>query len=154
MKNNLLIAFTASLILVVVAQAQKPSGGGQSQGTSSSSSGNANGNVNGSTNRQPDMDSLIRQGQAGSYYGGTVKVSEGALPWDPIVVNVVCKGETKFTTVTDPKGNFLIAPRQGDAAANAAASTPNGPGGDQQNKFAAQYVGCNVQAALPGYDST
>ena len=73
------------------------------------------------------MDSLIRQGHAGSYYGGTVKVSEGALPWDPILVNVVCNGETKFTTATDPKGNFLIAPKQGDAAANAAASTPNGP---------------------------
>src|SRR6185437_1184200 len=40
----------------------------------------------------------------------------------------------------------------GAAAANAAASTPNDPG-DQQNKFAAQYVGCNVQAALPGYES-
>jgi tetratricopeptide (TPR) repeat protein len=154
MKKNLLTALTASLFLVVAAQAQKPSGGGQSQGTSASSSTNANGNMNGSTNRQPDMDSLIRQGHAGSYYGGTVKVSEGALPWDPILVNVVCNGDVKFTTSTDPKGNFLIAPKQGDAAANAAASTPNGPGGDQQNKFAAQYVGCNVQAALPGYESS
>jgi hypothetical protein len=62
MKKNLLAALTASLFLVVAAQAQKPSGGGQSQGTSASSSTNANGNMNGSTNRQPDMDSLIRQG--------------------------------------------------------------------------------------------
>jgi tetratricopeptide (TPR) repeat protein len=155
MKKNLLTALTASLLLVVAAQAQAPGGGqGQSQGTSNpnaNSSANANGNMN---NRQPDMDSLIRQGHAGSYYGGAVKVSEGALPWDPILVNVVCNGETKYTTATDPKGNFLIAPKQGDAAANAAASTPNGPGGDQQNKFAAQYVGCNVQAVLPGYDSS
>ncbi|HEX3119735.1 MAG TPA: tetratricopeptide repeat protein [Candidatus Acidoferrum sp.] len=154
MKRNLLIALSASLFLIVTAQAQRPGGGSPGQGASSSPSGNANGNMNGGTNnRQPDMDSLIRQGHAGSYYGGTVKVSEGALPWDPILINVVCNGDTKYTTVTDPKGNFLIAPKQGDAAANAAASTPNGPG-DQQNKFAAQYVGCNVQAALPGYESS
>jgi hypothetical protein len=125
MKKNLLIALTASLFLIVTAHAQKPGGGSPGQGASSSSSGNANGNMSGSTNRQPDMDSLIRQGHAGSYYGGAVKVSEGALPWDPILVNVVCNGDTKYTTATDPKGNFLIAPKQGDAAANAAASTPN-----------------------------
>jgi len=155
MKKNLLIAFSASLFLTVAAQAQKPGGGSAGQGASSGTSGNANGNMNGNNstaNRQPDMDSLIRQGHAGSYYGGTVKVSEGALPWDPILVNVVCNGDTKYTTATDPKGNFLIAPKQGDAAANAAASTPSGAG-EQQNKFAAQYVGCNVQAALPGYES-
>ena len=100
-------------------------------------------------NQQTDMSTLIRQGHAGSYYGGVVKVSEGALPWDPIMVNVVCNGDTKFTTATDPKGNFLIAPKQGDAAASASNGT-----NDQQTKFAAQYVGCNVQAALPGYESS
>ena len=153
MKKNLLTALTASLLLVVTVQAQKPGGGGQSQGTSSSPSGNASGNTNPNMNQQQDINSLIRQGHAGSYYGGTVKVSEGALPWDPILVNVVCNGDTKYTTSTDPKGNFLIAPKQGDAAANTAAATPNGAG-EQQSKFAAQYVGCNVQAALPGYDSS
>ncbi len=151
MRKNLSIATAASLFLVLGAHAQKPGGGGQGQSSSSNSGANSNSNT--STSRQPDMDSLIHQGRAGSYYGGTVKVSEGALPWDPILVNVVCNGDTKYTTVTDPKGNFLIAPKPGDASANAAASTPNGPG-DQQNKFAAQYVGCNVQAALPGYDSS
>ena len=100
-------------------------------------------------NKQPDMDKLIHQGRAGSYYGGAVKVSGGALPWDPILVNVVCSGDTKYTTVTDPKGNFLISPKPGDAAAAA----PTGPG-DAQNKFAAQYVGCDVKAALTGYDSS
>ena len=73
-------------------------------------------------NRQPDMDSLFRQGRAGSYYGGNVKVSDGAQPWDPILVNVVCSGDTKYTTATDPKGNFLIAPKP-DAAAPAPSAT-------------------------------
>jgi tetratricopeptide (TPR) repeat protein len=158
-KTNLLTALTtltASLFFIATsAHAQMPnSGQGQSQGSSSPNAGaNSGGNASANTSRQPDMDTLIRQGHAGSYYGGTVKVSDGALPWDPILVNVICSGETRYTTATDPKGNFLISPKPGDAAANTAASTPNAAGGDQ-NKFAAQYVGCNVQAALPGFDSS
>jgi tetratricopeptide (TPR) repeat protein len=148
MKKNFLTALTASLFLILSAQAQKPSGGGQSQGSSSNS--NANNNPDGSTNRQPDMDNLIHQGRAGSYYGGTVKLSGGALPWDPILINVICSGDTRYTTVTDAKGNFLISPKPGDPSASAT----NGPGADGQNKFAAQYVGCDVKAALTGFDSS
>lgn len=152
-KINLLTALFASLFLVVGAQAQKPGGGGQGQ--SSSPNGNSGSNPNGNVNaNHPDMDALIHQGRAGSYYGGTVKLAGGALPWDPILINVVCNGETRYTTVTDAKGNFLISPKPGDATANAAASTPNGPGADGQDKFAAQYVGCDVKAALSGFDSS
>jgi tetratricopeptide (TPR) repeat protein len=149
MKKTLLTALTASLFFIATAQAhQTPGyGGGQSQGASSPNGG-TNSAAN-SNNRLPDTDTLIHQGRAGSYYGGTVKVSEGALPWDPILVNVVCKGETRYSTVTDPKGNFLISPKPGDAAA----ATSNGSG-DAQSKFVAQYVGCNVQAQLPGFDSS
>jgi tetratricopeptide (TPR) repeat protein len=153
MKKNLLIALTASLFLVVAAQAhQMPGyGGGQKQGTSSPNSGtNTNADAN-SNNRQPDMSSLIHQGHAGSYYGGDVKVSGGALPWDPILINVVCNGKSQYTTTTDPKGNFLIAPKQADTVDAASAS---GNPKDAQNKALAQYVGCNVQAALPGFDSS
>jgi tetratricopeptide (TPR) repeat protein len=153
MKKSLLIALSASLFFIATTPArQMPNSGGQSQG-SSSPNANANPGVNSNSNRQPDMDTLVHQGRAGSYFGGNVKVSEGALPWDPILVNVVCSGETRYSTVTDPKGNFLISPKPGDAAANSAASTPNAPG-DAQTKFAAQYVGCNVQAQLPGFDSS
>jgi tetratricopeptide (TPR) repeat protein len=152
MKKNLLTAIAASLFFVVAAQAhQMPNYGGQSQGASSPNAGaNSNPNAN-SNNRQPDMDTLVHQGHAGSYYGGNVKVSAGALPWDPILVNVVCNGETKHTTATDPKGNFLIAPKQADTVASSAAS---GSPSDAQNKAIAQFVGCNVQAALPGFDSS
>jgi tetratricopeptide (TPR) repeat protein len=150
MKKKLLTALTASLFFIAAAQArQMPNSGGQSQGASPNASANSGANAN--TNRQPDMDTLVHQGHAGSYYGGNVKVSDGALPWDPILINVVCNGETRHTTATDPKGNFLIAPKQADAAATSAASA--GPG-DAQNKALAQFVGCNVQAALPGFDSS
>jgi tetratricopeptide (TPR) repeat protein len=153
MKINLLTALFASFFLVVTAHAQKPSGGGQSQGSSSSNS-NANNSPDGSTNRQPDMDALIHQGRAGSYYGGTVKLSGGALPWDPILVNVVCNGDTRHTTITDAKGNFIISPKPDDAAANSAASSPNASNGAAQNKAVAQFVGCDVKAALTGFDSS
>jgi tetratricopeptide (TPR) repeat protein len=154
MKKNLLTAITASLFFVVGAQAhQMPNYGGQSQGQGASSpnaGANSNPNAN-SNNRQPDMGALVHQGHAGSYYGGDVKVSGGALPWDPILVNVVCNGKSQFTTTTDPKGNFIIAPKQADTVNAASAS---GSPSDAQNKALAQFVGCNVQAALPGFDSS
>jgi tetratricopeptide (TPR) repeat protein len=153
MKTNLLTALTASLFLIASAHAQG-GGGGQGQaspkaGSNPGSNSGSNANGNADRNKQPDMDSLIHQGRAGSYYGGTVKLSGGALPWDPILVNVVCNGDTRYSTVTDAKGNFLISPKPGDAAAN----TASGPGADGQNKFAAQYVGCDVKAALAGFES-
>ena len=147
MKTNLLTALFASLFLVVGAHAQKTTGG-----QSSSPNANSGANANANTNRQPDMDNLIHQGRAGSYYGGTVKLSDGALPWDPILINVVCGGETRYTTVTDAKGNFLISPKPGDAATSADSS--NAAAGDAQNKAVAQFVGCDVKAALAGFDSS
>jgi tetratricopeptide (TPR) repeat protein len=151
MKINLLTALFASLFLVVGAQAQKPSGG--SQGQSSSPNGNSGTNAN-SNNNRPDMDNLIHQGRAGSYYGGTVKLANGALPWDPILINVVCSGETRHTTVTDAKGNFIISPKADDGPINSAASSSNTPSGDAQNKAVAQFVGCDVKAALTGFESS
>jgi len=155
MKKNLLTVVTASLFFVVAAQAhQMPNyGGGQSrsQGQTSPNAGaNSNPNAN-SNNRQPDLGALVHQGKAGSYYGGDVKVSGGALPWDPILVNVVCNGKSQYTTTTDPKGNFVIAPKQADTVNAASASASPS---DAQNQALAQYVGCNVQAALPGFDSS
>ena len=151
MKINLLTALFASLFLVIGAHAQKPSGGGQGQ--SSSPNGNSGSSPNGNANtNQPNMDALIHQGRAGSYYGGTVKLSDGALPWDPILINVVCHGDTRHTTITDAKGNFIISPKPEDGAASSAAS--NAPNGDAQNNAVAQFVGCDVKAALTGFDSS
>ncbi len=75
-----------------------------------------------------------------------MKVAGGALPWEPIPLNVMCAGKTRYTSITDPKGNFLIAPTSADAPA--VGSTEVKP------KFAAQFVGCDVQAALAGFDSS
>ena len=59
-------------------------------------------------NKQPDVDSLIHQGRAGSYYGSAVQSPRAArFRGIRFLVNVVCSGDTKYTTVTDPKGTFL-----------------------------------------------
>jgi tetratricopeptide (TPR) repeat protein len=127
----------ASLFISSAAFAQMPSTGG--------SNPNAQQNPGAaSANRNPNLDNIPRQGAVGEYVGGNVSFPGGALPWDPILINVVCNGKTTYTSATDPKGNWVIAPiKKGDPAANREANS----------KAAAEYIGCNVQAALPGFSS-
>jgi tetratricopeptide (TPR) repeat protein len=88
----------------------------------------------------------MRQGRSGDYLLGTVSVSGGTLPWDPIPLTVTCDGKTRYTSTTDPKGNFVIAPAKTDDSAIGSSDT--------KTKLAAQFVGCAVRAELPGFDSS
>jgi tetratricopeptide (TPR) repeat protein len=92
-----------------------------------------------------DWNTLMRSGRVGDYLSGNVTLLGGALPWDPIPVTVTCEGQARFTTTTDAKGNFVIAPAQ------PAGSTTIKP---DAKPLAAQFVGCGVDAALPGFDSS
>ncbi len=85
------------------------------------------------------------KGRTGDQLLGKVSLAEGALPWDPIPVVVTCAGQAKFTTSTDPQGNFVIK-RAAPVASVAAIGT--------QQSLLAQLVGCTVSAALPGFDSS
>jgi tetratricopeptide (TPR) repeat protein len=87
----------------------------------------------------------MRSGRVGDYLSGNVTLLGGALPWDPIPVTVTCEGQARFTTTTDAKGNFVIAPAQ--PAGSTTIKTDAKP-------LAAQFVGCGVDAALPGFDSS
>ncbi len=81
------------------------------------------------TNRQPDTDTLIRQGLfEGSYYGGTVKGLR-RRHFRGIPFSSTSSAMAKRVTPPRPtsKANFLIAPKPGDAAANAAASRAEQP---------------------------
>jgi len=89
---------------------------------------------------------LEQQGRSGDYLVGNVSVAGGTLPWDPIPLTVTCNGKPRFTSTTDPKGNFVIAPVKTDDSAIG--------NRDNKTKLAAQFVGCAVQAALPGFDSS
>jgi hypothetical protein len=91
-----------------------------------------------------DWNKMMREGHSGDYLIGNVTVAGGALPWDPIPVTVTCDGKARYTTNTDPKGFFMIG-------------HPDAPGSTtiQANPkpVADQYVGCSVDASLPGFSS-
>jgi len=92
-----------------------------------------------------DWNKLLRSGRVGDALIGNVSLEGGALPWDPIPVSVMCDGKTRYTTRTDAKGYFLIAPAEPPGSTTLKADP---------KPLAAQFVGCNVEAALPGFNSS
>jgi tetratricopeptide (TPR) repeat protein len=92
-----------------------------------------------------DWEKLRQQGRGGDRLTGNVDVSGGAVPWDPIAVTVMCDGKPKYTTNTDAKGLFAINSVD-DRGPNTVKADPKPVGW--------QYVGCSVQAALPGFNSS
>ena len=100
-------------------------------------------------------DDLSRRGRTGDYLLGKVTVAGGALPWDAIPVNVTCSGKTAYTAITDPKGHFVIAPAN-RATSDLSNTTPGNANTDVSTnpKLAAAFMGCTVEAALPGFDSS
>jgi Tfp pilus assembly protein PilF len=134
MKTKLPLLLSASLAFGVAAHAQSA----KSTGTPPAASTEIG--------KTSNWDALMNQGRPGDYLGGTVSFAGGALPWDPIPVNVTCDGKIRYTSTTDPKGNFLIAPVKSDSSLAG--------NGDTKTKLAQQFVGCDVQASLAGFDSS
>jgi tetratricopeptide (TPR) repeat protein len=134
MKSKLFLLLSASLCFAIVTRAQ----GAKASGTSPAASTDIG--------KASNWDALMNQGRPGDYLGGTVSVAGGTLPWDPIAVTVTCDGKIRYTSNTDPKGNFLIAPVKTDSSLIG--------NRDTKTKLAEQFVGCAVQAALPGFDSS
>jgi tetratricopeptide (TPR) repeat protein len=93
-----------------------------------------------------NWDTLSKQGRSGDYLSGNVTVTGGAFPWDPIPVDVTCDGKIRYSTTADPKGNFVVT-----SVYNVGSSVGNSDG---RSKLTASLIGCKVQAALLGFDST
>jgi tetratricopeptide (TPR) repeat protein len=88
---------------------------------------------------------LLKTGRKGNYLLGSVRLENASLPWDSIPVTITCDGKISFTTSTDPKGNFVIEfPEPLGSTTIKADPKP----------VASQFVGCAVDAVLPGYDSS
>lgn len=85
-------------------------------------------------------------GRAGAALLGKVVIEGELLPWNPILVTVSCKDKTMYTTQTDPKGEFVIAPRK---IPGELSQQP-----DQQREMQVHFEGCIVQAFLTGFRST
>jgi tetratricopeptide (TPR) repeat protein len=94
---------------------------------------------------QVQMNNMMLNGVAGQYLTGNVALAGGALLWDPIPITVTCDSKVRYTTTTDPKGNFAIVPIL-PAGAPRVSSDPK--------PLATQFVGCVVDASLPGFNST
>lgn len=93
-----------------------------------------------------NWDQLSKQARPGDFLQGKVAVQGGDVPWEPITVNVTCDGTPRYTTRTDEKGEFLIT-----------STSITGPGPvkpEAQKKMAMQYIGCQVQASLMGFQSS
>jgi tetratricopeptide (TPR) repeat protein len=92
-----------------------------------------------------DLNRSINAGHQGDFLIGKVKLERGPLPWEPIPVSVTCDGEVRYKTNADSSGNFMI-------------SLMKPPGWTQtkadKKPFAFQFVGCAVEASLPGFDSS
>jgi tetratricopeptide (TPR) repeat protein len=147
MNTKPFVVFLATLALPVAAFAQaRPSASGTPT-TPSSASGSPAGSTD--IGKYSGYDALSRQGRTGDYLLGKVSVAGGALPWDAIPVNVTCSGKTAYTSVTDSKGNFVIAPAASPGVTSTAPASA-----DPKSKPAAAFMGCTVEAALPGFNST
>jgi tetratricopeptide (TPR) repeat protein len=85
------------------------------------------------------------QGRAGGVLLGKLAVEGEPLLWEPVLVSVDCNGTAVYTTRTDPKGNFAIAPVAAPVSVNQE--------GDTKRQMETHYEGCRVQAALAGFRS-
>jgi len=92
-----------------------------------------------------DWNNMMKEGRAGDYLAGEVALKGGALPWDAIPVTVSCDGKIRYTTSTDAKGRFVIAPADPKGSTTVKADA---------KPLASQFVGCTVDASLPGFSST
>lgn len=143
----LLLAIELALPTTNLAQGTKPgSGSGGSKPTPTGSTPAPTAAVTSAIlNTNRDFDTMLKTGRKGDYFVGGVKVENAVLPWDPIPVTVTCDEKVKFTTSTDPKGNFVIAfPDSLGSTTIKADAKP----------VVSQFVGCAVDAMLSGYDSS
>lgn len=136
-----------------LAQTTRP-GGGTSGGNTTGGTTSTPSTTAPQPNAQPpdpstminrDWERTKQQGRSGDRLTGSVDVTGAALPWEPITVFVICDGKTKYTTNTDTKGLFAIVPSE-DRSPNTVKADPKPATG--------QFVGCNAQAALPGFTSS
>jgi tetratricopeptide (TPR) repeat protein len=87
---------------------------------------------------------MTNQGRAGGALLGKISIEGEPLLWEPVSVDIVCKGAVVNTTSTDAKGEFAFTSMPG-AMTNVDA--------DFERQMKVQYEGCGVRASLPGFRS-
>ena len=90
--------------------------------------------------------SMSAQGRAGGVLLGKLAMEGEPLPWEPMLVNVDCKGSIVNSTQADLRGQFVIT----FADAQGVDRTP----ADAQRQMETKYEGCTVRASLAGFHSS
>jgi len=89
---------------------------------------------------------MSAQGRAGGVLLGKLAMEGEPLPWEPMLVNVDCKGSVVNSTQADLKGQFVITfVDQHGVERNPA---------DAQRQMETKYEGCTVRASLAGFHSS
>jgi tetratricopeptide (TPR) repeat protein len=121
----------------------------QAQGRGGSGGGappNPNAEMSSGVGKYAHWDQLAAHQRGSLYFAGKVVIAGSPLPWDPIPVVVMCNGAIRYNTHTDSSGAFEI-----EAAAK---ESEVSPGISKSNRLTpAQLIGCNVHAALEGFQS-
>jgi tetratricopeptide (TPR) repeat protein len=142
-KFIVLVLGLAAFPAINFAQGAKP-GGGAGTGAPASGSGVAPADPSKLLNMNRDFDTMNKTGRKGDYLAGGVLLEGASLPWDSIPVSVTCDGKVRYTTATDPKGYFVIAPVEPPGSTTLKADA---------KPVATQFLGCSVDAALPGFNA-
>lgn len=89
---------------------------------------------------------MSAQGKAGGVLLGKLAMEGEPLPWEPMLVNVDCKGTVVNSTQADLRGQFVITfiDQKG---------VEHNPS-DSKRQMETQYEGCLVRAALTGFRSS
>lgn len=89
---------------------------------------------------------MSAQGRAGGVLLGKLALEGEPLPWEPMLVNVDCKGAIVNSTQADLQGRFVIT----FADTHGVERTP----ADAQRQMETHYEGCLVRASLAGFRSS
>lgn len=86
------------------------------------------------------------QGRAGSVLLGKLTVEGERMPWDPIMISVLCNGKILQSTQTDALGRFVIPATKSFCHPASACS--------QTHPEQLPLEGCSVQASASGFGSS
>lgn len=96
-------------------------------------------------------------------FSGEVKLDDGSAPSEPVAINRVCNGQSRFETSTDAKGRFGFQVSAGGDRVQGDATQIGGPPGvlrrvttgttQETMPVIAALRNCELQASLAGYRS-
>ena len=87
---------------------------------------------------------MTDQGRADGALLGKLTVEGEPMLWEPVPISVMCNGKAVHTTLTDPKGRFVIR-----TTAAGGLTLQN----DIKRQMETYFEGCTVEAALAGFDA-